>query len=231
MLRRRDRFKREYAQPMNAIRQEMSAESTPSRHSIASSIAPIACHLRIHDYSFTAVTPETHRRVVANNADCSDVLRDTFGWNRSFARDEVAAPVFDALESASALQRVDHSNSLWRSRIRFATLGEDIFAHSAFPTDAADSVFFGPDTYRFRGADPARRCRAPPSGRSHRRHRLRQRRGRDHCGEGIEGRRTHCIGGHQASGARVRGGECGSRGNRALRVRSKRRILVDHGCD
>ncbi|MEP6483980.1 MAG: methyltransferase [Rudaea sp.] len=134
---------------MNAIRHPFRAEPALPRDSIASAIAPVARHLRLHDYSFAAVTPETHRRVIANNAECKDVLRDVFGWNRSFARDDIAPPVFDALESAAALQRVDHSHSLWRSRIRFATLGKEIFAHSAFPTDASDSVFFGPDTYRF----------------------------------------------------------------------------------
>ena len=38
---------------------------------------------------------------------------------------------------------------LLRSRVRFSTLGDQLFVHSAFPTEAADAVFFGPDTYRF----------------------------------------------------------------------------------
>jgi methylase of polypeptide subunit release factors len=44
---------------------------------------------------------------------------------------------------------IDESGSELRSRVRFSTLGEQIFVHSAYPTDAADAVFFGPDTYRF----------------------------------------------------------------------------------
>ena len=36
-----------------------------------------------------------------------------------------------------------------RSRVRVASLGDDLFVHSAFPTDDVDAVFFGPDTYRF----------------------------------------------------------------------------------
>ena len=36
-----------------------------------------------------------------------------------------------------------------RSRIRVASLDDLLFIHSSFPTEAADSVFFGPDTYRF----------------------------------------------------------------------------------
>ena len=33
--------------------------------------------------------------------------------------------------------------------VRASTLDGDLFLHSAFPTTAADAVFFGPDTYRF----------------------------------------------------------------------------------
>jgi methylase of polypeptide subunit release factors len=33
--------------------------------------------------------------------------------------------------------------------VRVASLGPDLFLHSAFPTVEADAVFFGPDTYRF----------------------------------------------------------------------------------
>jgi methylase of polypeptide subunit release factors len=38
---------------------------------------------------------------------------------------------------------------LLRSKVRFSTLGGQLYAHSAYPTTAADAVFFGPDTYRF----------------------------------------------------------------------------------
>jgi methylase of polypeptide subunit release factors len=37
----------------------------------------------------------------------------------------------------------------FRSLIRFSTIGELLFAHSSYPTSERDSVFFGPDTYRF----------------------------------------------------------------------------------
>ena len=36
-----------------------------------------------------------------------------------------------------------------KSKVRFATVGDSLFVHSAFPTTEKDSVFFGPDTYRF----------------------------------------------------------------------------------
>ncbi|MFT3693814.1 MAG: methyltransferase [Kofleriaceae bacterium] len=41
------------------------------------------------------------------------------------------------------------SDDLLRSRIRFSSLDEHLFVHSAYPTEHRDSVFFGPDTYRF----------------------------------------------------------------------------------
>jgi methylase of polypeptide subunit release factors len=36
-----------------------------------------------------------------------------------------------------------------RSAVRFSSLGDLLLVHSAFPTQASDAVFFGPDTYRF----------------------------------------------------------------------------------
>ncbi len=36
-----------------------------------------------------------------------------------------------------------------RAMVRFSTLDEQLFVHSAYPTEKPDAVFFGPDTYRF----------------------------------------------------------------------------------
>ncbi len=35
------------------------------------------------------------------------------------------------------------------STLRVSTLDDLMFMHSAYPTDASDTVFFGPDSYRF----------------------------------------------------------------------------------
>jgi SAM-dependent methyltransferase len=40
--------------------------------------------------------------------------------------------------------------------VRLSSYDGELFVHSAFPTDAPDSVFFGPDTYRM--ADAAAAC-------------------------------------------------------------------------
>ena len=101
--------------------------------------------LRSEGYRFTAVTPATHRRVL-QHAQGPTTLQWIFGWNRPFDRDSVAPHLLDLLASVEALEE---TNGLYRSKLRFATLGDLLFVHSGFPTTEPDSVFFGPDTYRF----------------------------------------------------------------------------------
>jgi len=102
--------------------------------------------LRRDGYSFTTVTPLSHRRVNARPARAVNSLRDIFGWSRPFSARDLPDPVLDALADAGALVVADDK---LRSTVRFSTLGDQLFAHSAFPTEGADAVFFGPDTYRF----------------------------------------------------------------------------------
>jgi SAM-dependent methyltransferase len=85
--------------------------------------------------------------VLARPAPQRPDLRDIFGWNRPFERRDLQPPPLALLERAGAVERIDDSRL--RSRVRVASLGDDLFVHSAFPTDDVDAVFFGPDTYRF----------------------------------------------------------------------------------
>jgi methylase of polypeptide subunit release factors len=101
--------------------------------------------LRSQKYRFTAVTPATHRRVLLRPQGPT-TLQSVFGWNRPFKRNGMAAEIFDLLEEADAL---DETNGLYRSKVRYATISDLLFVHSGFPTTEQDSVFFGPDTYRF----------------------------------------------------------------------------------
>lgn len=101
-------------------------------------------------YSFVTVTPETHRRVqlraaAAGRADAR-TLRDVFGWSRPFDASLLPDGILELARRAGVI--VDEG-TLLRSNVRFSTLGGRIFVHSAYPTLAADSVFFGPDTYRY----------------------------------------------------------------------------------
>ncbi|UUR08174.1 methyltransferase [Sphingomonas glaciei] len=111
---------------------------------------PLAALLQALDqegYAFTTVTPATHHRVLARRpGEAARDLRDIFGWSLSFTRDTLPADLLDLLREGGALEE---RNGVLRSLVRVSSLSGRLFLHSAFPTDAADSVFFGPDTYRF----------------------------------------------------------------------------------
>lgn len=95
-------------------------------------------------YAFTTVTPLTHARVVARRAAGRD-LRDMLGWSLPVPTGTDAA-IEDLLRQAGQLRETDGQV---RSLVRVSGIGERLFLHSAYPTDAEDSVFFGPDSYRF----------------------------------------------------------------------------------
>lgn len=98
-------------------------------------------------YRFTTTTPLTHHRVLARRGrEAGITLRDIFGWNMPFEAQAVPAALLAEMEHAGILGR---SGPLWRSTVRIATIDDDLFFHSAYPTVEANAVFFGPDTYRF----------------------------------------------------------------------------------
>lgn len=101
--------------------------------------------LKKEGYRFVVVNPTTHERVL-NRPEEQPTLRSIFGWNRAFDRDAIAPHLFDLLWEADVLSL---SGDRYRSTVRFATIDDMLFAHSAFPTVETDAVFFGPDTYRF----------------------------------------------------------------------------------
>lgn len=98
-------------------------------------------------YRFTSVTPATHARVNGRTGcDWARCAEDVFGWSRPFHAHILPPALLELMGAADVL--ASHQDGL-RSTVRFSSLGNDLFAHSAYPTDGADSVFFGPDTYRF----------------------------------------------------------------------------------
>lgn len=101
--------------------------------------------LRSRGYRFVTVTPATHCRVLDRPAGPT-TLESIFGWNRPFQREALDAEILALLEDAEALEE---EYDQYRSKVRFATIGDLLFAHSGFPTTEPDAVFFGPDTYRF----------------------------------------------------------------------------------
>jgi methylase of polypeptide subunit release factors len=110
----------------------------------------LGCALRDAGYHFTTVTPGTHARVNQRpeNAE-AQCLADVFGWSRPFRSSVLPLPLLDIMKQAGVLIR---DNGYCRSSVRVSSLNGELFFPSAFPTTAADSVFFGPDTYRFADA-------------------------------------------------------------------------------
>jgi methylase of polypeptide subunit release factors len=98
-------------------------------------------------YRFITPTPLTHQRVnQRDEGQMADSLRDVFGWSRPFAPGLLSADEQRQLQDA---QVIDTYEGQLKSRVRWSSLDDLLFVHSAFPTEAADAVFFGPDTYRF----------------------------------------------------------------------------------
>lgn len=110
-------------------------------------LAHLAALVAATGYTFITPTPATIARVNARpGAEWARDLRDVFGWSRPFRRGTVPADIADAAERAGVL--VPAGEGL-RSTVRLSSLDGSLFMHSAYPTSAADAVFFGPDTYRF----------------------------------------------------------------------------------
>jgi methylase of polypeptide subunit release factors len=109
-------------------------------------LVALGCDLRDAGYRFTTPTPATHARVNARSPWPAPTLRDIFGWSRPFEPQHLSEVRLMRLAQAGALEVAD---GLFKSRVRFSTLNDQLFVHSSFPTDQPDAVFFGPDTYRF----------------------------------------------------------------------------------
>lgn len=106
-------------------------------------------YLKDKHYQFTVVTPLTHQLNFSRKKYVLSgfrSLKDIFGWNLPFHPENLDLQLFTMLKDAQLL-RIE--NGLWLSDIRVASLENDLFIHSAYPTTENDAVFFGPDTYLF----------------------------------------------------------------------------------
>ncbi len=103
--------------------------------------------LSTENYRFTTPTPMTHQRMWSRRlGETAENLRDIFGWNLPFTNTALPPTILSLLKQAGALLTMKNQH---RSAVRVSSINERLFLHSAFPTDAENAVFFGPDTYRF----------------------------------------------------------------------------------
>ncbi len=107
----------------------------------------LARALQAAGYRFTTVTPATHDRVNRRPGNQWAIEPSgIFGWSRPFRVEQLAPEWLVLMRQAEVLERYQDG---WLSRVRFSSLGRQLFVHSAYPTAETDAVFFGPDTYRF----------------------------------------------------------------------------------
>jgi release factor glutamine methyltransferase len=120
--------------------------------------------LRGDGYRFVTPTPTTHARVLARarkrGITRAQSPRDVFGWSLPFDAGLLPERWLARLRAAGAVR--EDGDGL-RSTVRFSSIADRLFVHSAYPTEGRDAVFFGPDTYRFasflqRAPVKARRC-------------------------------------------------------------------------
>lgn len=122
-----------------------ASQTTDESHSLA--LLQLGQYLQAQQYRFTTVTPLTHQRVNEREENrIAKTLRDVFGWSRSFENGLLADEHLEALLDSGVIRA--HAG-LWISDVRWSSLQDHLLVHSSFPTVAHDSVFFGPDTYRF----------------------------------------------------------------------------------
>ncbi|KAL0479725.1 hypothetical protein AKO1_007513 [Acrasis kona] len=117
-------------------------------------------------YRFITPTPESHKRVLERSAgQRAATSRDVFGWNRKFSpKDSQKLGISESvLQELRDQKFITHPNQqsgddLLRSNIRYSSArplndtpdAKDLlFVHSGYPTVQEDSIFFGPDSYRY----------------------------------------------------------------------------------
>lgn len=124
----------------------MAIDTDSGSKAISASLVHLLQQVVASGYHFITPTPVTHQRVLAQRGSSGLTSRDIFGWNLPFVPGAIAPGLLALMNQAGILQS---EGPLFRSTVRIATLDEDVFLHSAYPTTQDTAVFFGPDTYRF----------------------------------------------------------------------------------
>ena len=133
----------------------------PERVALEPALSALLTCLSKQNYQFITPSPLTHSRfLAARQGRLGSTLRDVFGWSMPFSCDpgddppELPEYLLEQLRQAGIVREIHRFDGstmarAYQSTVRVSSSEDGLFIHSAYPTDAQDSVFFGPDTYRF----------------------------------------------------------------------------------
>lgn len=123
----------------------MSLSSEAASDQVAA-LLEILARLDAAGYDFVTPNRSTVRRWTDRGAPAWPDLRDVFGWGFGFAPRALDPGLLEALHHAGALIARDEGLAC---TLRAARVEGRLFLHSAYPGAPQDSVFVGPDSYRF----------------------------------------------------------------------------------
>lgn len=150
-----------YAKPDDALASSMSSPAPDARREALLQL------LRLLDqdgYEFITVTPGSHARVVARpDRQVAKSVRDVLGWSLPFTPDVMPPALLDRLRAAGVVSQ--REDGMLAAQVRVSSVRGTLFLHSAFPTIDYDSVFLGPDSYRFADLIVAKMGDLAPGGR------------------------------------------------------------------
>lgn len=99
-------------------------------------------------YDFMAPTPASQARVLSRpDRGIGATVTDLLGWSLPCDPLRIPSSIRDALAAAGLLGR--RTDGLVTAGVRVSNVFGRLFVHSSYPTHDRDSVFLGPDSYRF----------------------------------------------------------------------------------
>lgn len=123
----------------------MTIPLAPARQAADAALSELLDYLGSRNYAFVTPTAGTHSRGRDLGPADADDLRAIFGWTRPFRADRIDAALLAILRRAGVVEEED---DLLRVTVRASTVDTRLYLHSA-PTNSADAVFLGPDSYRY----------------------------------------------------------------------------------
>ena len=130
---------------IEAIRPQAGSEGKETRRA---TLLKLLHALDRDGYEFVTVTPGSHARVIARpGREEARSVRDVLGWSLPFRARVLPPALLALLERARVVS--DCGDGRLRCDIRVSSVRGTLFVHSAYPTTDYDSVFLGPDSYRF----------------------------------------------------------------------------------